>query len=317
MESKIWLIGAGEMAREYVEVLQGLNKKFLIIGRSEESATKIENFFGCKVEQGGLKKFLNQKPHVCTHAIVSVGMEKLYDVTQQLLSYGVKNILVEKPGAMDTWQFDELNQVAKEKDANVFIAYNRRFYASVLKAQEIVKNDDGVTSFHFEFTEWSHVITSLKKEQGIKERWFLGNSTHVADLAFFLGGRPKEISTFTRGGLDWHPSASIFCGAGTSENGVLFSYHANWESAGRWSVELLTKQHRLILRPLEKLQIQKKGTIEQKYNESIDYSYDEQFKPGLYVQTKNFIENIFQGLCTIEEQASMIKIYFKMANYDY
>ena len=31
---------------------------------------------------------------------------------------------------------------------------------------------------------------------------------HVVDLAFFLGGKPEEISTFISGSLDWHPSAS-------------------------------------------------------------------------------------------------------------
>ncbi|MGB9735989.1 MAG: Gfo/Idh/MocA family protein [bacterium] len=317
MGNKIWLIGAGEMAREYIKVLQGLNKEYKVIGRGEENARKIEKICGCKVEQGGLEKFLNQKPEPCTHAIVSVGMENLYEVTKQLLIYGIKNILVEKPGAMNSWQFEELKRLTEEKTANVFIAYNRRFFASVLKAQEIIKEDNGVTSFHFEFTEWSHIITFLKKGIDVKERWFLGNSTHVVDLAFFLGGKPLKISTFTHGRLDWHPSASIFSGAGLSENGALFSYHANWESAGRWGIELLTRNHRLILRPLEKLQIQKKGTIEQKYYEGIDYSFDEKYKPGLYFQTKKFIENKYQGFCTIQEQSSMIKIYCEMANYDF
>ena len=78
----------------------------------------------------------------------------------------------------------------------------------------------------------------------------------MVDLAFNLGGIPKELSSFTAGSLDWHPSAAVFSGAGISENGAPFNYRANWESAGRWGVEVLTKEHKLILRPMEKLQIQ-------------------------------------------------------------
>ena len=47
-------------------------------------------------------------------------------------------------------EFEDLVRATSEKEANVFVAYNRRFYASVLKAQEIIEEDGGVTSFNFE-----------------------------------------------------------------------------------------------------------------------------------------------------------------------
>ena len=313
--NKIWLIGAGGMAQDYIKVLNGLGQEVTVIGRAESSAKKCQDAMDCSVLVGGLTKFLKTSPKVTSHAIVAVGVEKLYDTTKELLEYGVKNILVEKPGAMNKKEFENLDKLSKEKDANVLIAYNRRFYASVLKAQEIIKQDGGVTSFNFEFTEWAHVIEPLKKADGVKEKWFLGNSTHVVDLAFFLGGKPKEICSFTSGSLNWHPSASSFSGAGISEHGALFNYHANWESAGRWSVEVLTKEHRLILRPMEKLQIQKRGTIAQVFDDSIDYSLDDKFKPGLYLQTECFLNDKFDGMCSIEEQYGDINIYNKMANY--
>lgn len=316
MNKNIWLIGAGGMAQDYIKVLQGLEKNFVVIGRGEETAKKCEETTGCKVQTGGLKEYLLKKPELCSYAIIAVGVEKLYETTKQLLEYGVKNILVEKPGALETWQFEELNALAKDKDANVIIAYNRRFYASVLKAQDIIKQDGGVNSFNFEFTEWAHVIEPLVKAEGVKEKWFLGNSTHVVDLAFYLGGKPKEINSFTSGSLSWHPSASNFSGSGISEKNALFNYQANWESAGRWSVEIFTKENRLIFRPMEKLQIQKRGTITKEFDESVDYSLDEKYKPGLYLQTKNFLDNNFENMCSFEDQFSMIKIYNKIANYE-
>jgi len=313
---KIWLIGASAMAQDYIKVLNGLKKDFLVIGRGEKNAKLCEEKTGCKVLVGGLSDFLSTKPEVASYAIVSVGVEKLYETTKELVKYGVKNILVEKPGAMKESEFKELVSISKDKNIEIFIAYNRRFFASVLKAQEIIKNDGGVTSFNFEFTEWAHIIQSIEKGDGVKEKWFLANSTHVVDLAFFLGGKPKELATFTSGSLDWHTSASNFSGAGIARNGALFNYQANWESAGRWSVEVLTKENRLIFRPMEKLHIQKRGTIAQNLDDEIDYTLDEEYKPGLFLQTKNFLENNCEDICSLEEQNEMMSIYNKIANYD-
>lgn len=315
MNKNVWLIGSGGMAVDYVRVLQALELEFSIIGRGEKSAKACLDATGCEVVLGGLVGYLATKPPAPTHAIVAVGVEKLHETTLQLLAYGVSNILVEKPAGLNKQEVQAVYLKAKEKNARVCVAYNRRFYASVLKAQEIIAEDGGVTSFNFEFTEWAHEIKKLSKAQGVKEHWFLGNSSHVVDLAFYLGGKPKEICTFTSGSLDWHPAASIFSGAGVSENGALFSYQANWESAGRWSVEMLTRTHRLILRPMEKLQIQKKGSVAVEFAEC-DYALDETYKPGLFLQTKNFINHMTVGMCDIAYHNEMTEEYYKIAAYE-
>lgn len=312
--SKIWLIGAGTMAQSYIKVLNSLGKDFEVITRSEETAQKCKESTTCGVVSGGLETFLTSKPELPSHAIVAVNVEFLYEITMQLLNYGVKNILLEKPGALYKHQLLELNKNTKIKKANVLIAYNRRFFASTLKAQEIISQDGGVTSFNFEFTEWAHRINPDGRNPEVLEKWFLANSTHVVDLAFYLGGKPKQICSFIEGSLPWHPSGSNFSGAGISDKGALFNYQANWESAGRWSVEILTKKNKLIFRPMEQLQIQKKGTIHQELVE-IDYSLDEDYKHGVFLQTKKFLENNFDDMCLIEEQYAMIDVYNTIANY--
>lgn len=314
MHKNIWLIGAGPMAMEYAKVLNDLDVQYQIVGRGKESAEEFFEKTGVKPVTGGLEKYLEQEPDRCSHAIVAVGVEGLAQTTIDLLNYGIKNILVEKPAGLNKEEIEKVATLTKEKNAEVYVAYNRRFYASVIKAKEIIEQDGGVTSFNFEFTEWAHTIEPLQKAPGVKENWFLGNSSHVVDLAFYLGGKPKEISTYTSGGLSWHPSASIFAGAGISENGALFSYQANWESAGRWSVEMLTKEHRLILRPLEKLQIQKRGSIKIDFVEGIDYSLDENYKPGLYLETVDFLNFKITKYPTMEVQLDFIKKYYLKIN---
>ena len=81
-------------------------------------------------------------------------------------------------------QLKKRNKIAIDFDAKVLIAYNRRFYSSVEKAREIITEDGGIQSCIFEFTEWAHKIIALSKANGVKEHWFLGNSSHVIDLVF-------------------------------------------------------------------------------------------------------------------------------------
>jgi len=310
----IWLVGAGGMSVDYVKVLTSLKKEFTVIGRGVASAKDFEKKTGISVERGGLASFIKKSPDIPEAAIVSVGVDQLYNTTVELLACGIKYILVEKPGCLLSSELEELRDFSLSKKAKIFIAYNRRFYSSVLETQKLVEQDGGVTSFNFELTEWSHVIEKLDKKPEILFSWFLCNTTHVADLAFFLGGKPESISCYTSGNLDWHPSSSIFSGAGVSSKGALFNYGANWESAGRWSVEILTKKNRYILRPMESLLIQKRGTIPQIAVE-LDDELDKDFKPGLFKQVDAFLNHDIVRLCSIDEQISSFTTYKKIAGY--
>lgn len=316
--SKVWLIGAGGMAIDYLKVLTDLNQETIVVGRGEENCMKIREEFGCEVVSGGLAKFLRTRPTISDKVIVAVGIEALKDTTVELLQYGVKQILVEKPGLGYPNEINELVEATDLASAEVLLAYNRRFYASVIKAKEIIEKDGGLSSFNFEFTEWSHVIGTLKKDPAEHQNWFLGNSTHIVDTAFYIGGEPENIATFVSGEdeLDWHKASSNFSGAGITNKKALFAYHANWQAPGRWCMEFLTKKNRLIFRPIEKLQIQELGTVAINEVEGIDYSLDEKYKPGLYLQTKLFLEGNVKEFCTIREQKKKLDNYYlSMSNY--
>ena len=314
INKRVWVIGAGPMTIDYIKVLDAMKVSFQVIGRGIDSAKDCEEKTNVKVVKGGLESHVRDCKNFSSAAIVAVGIEQLANVTNILLKKGVKRILVEKPGGLSADEIRSVAEHTKKKNAEVYVAYNRRFYASTLKAQEIIREDGGIRSFHFEFTEWSHEIIKIKKASGVKENWLLANSSHVIDLAFFLGGKPKEISCFVGGDLDWHPSGSIFTGAGISENGSLFSYQADWKAPGRWMIELLTSKHRLIFKPLEELKMQNIGAVHIEDVE-IDSRLDKEFKPGLYKQVEAFLTNSTR-FKTIEEQLEDFDVYYKMAKYD-
>jgi len=314
---KVLLIGTGYMSTEYAKVLKGLDVDFDVIGRSKEKSDLFQKKFDINVFSGGLEFFFKTKNLTeYTHVINSSSVDSLKDTTVFLLKKGVKNILLEKPGVSNSNEIESLFEESKKyKKTNIVLAYNRRFYASVISAKKIIEEDGGVKSFVFEFTEWAHLIKQGDFSKSALENWFLANSTHVVDTAFYLGGIPKEMNCFSKGRLDWHPSGSTYTGAGITDSNALFSYHANWEAPGRWFLELLTSKHRLIFKPFESLQIQEIGSVKTEEID-IDYSLEKDFKPGLYKQTKAFLNTDLENFCTLEDQYNMIKnVYNKISGY--
>lgn len=310
----IWLIGAGGMAVDYARVLVSMGLPAIVIGRGGPSAVTFTEKAGVPVRTGGLDAFLATGPAMPVAAIVAVGALELGSVTRRLLNHGVRRILVEKPGAMDLAELRELVALAHAESAEVFVAYNRRMYASTLHAQQMMAQDGGPRSMHFEFTEWSHVIAGQDKPQAIKTAWLMANSTHVIDLAFHLGGAPAEMVSFTAGGLDWHPRSAVFAGAGKTDLGVLFSYQANWDAPGRWGLEVLSTNYRFIFRPMESLQIVRKGSVALE-PVALDDPLDKAFKPGLHVQVARFLDGQTAQMCTLAHQLALWPSYAQIAAY--
>lgn len=302
------------MAREYAKVLKEMGVDFTVIGNSTENSEKFRNDTGIPVYAGGIENYLKNN-HISSemHIINAVNVKNLSKVNLTLLNNGCKHILSEKPGV--TIERDGHKLLAISNEADVYIAYNRRFYASVLAAEEIIRNDGGVTSFNIEFTEWRHVFDRNEKKEYL-DKLFLANSSHVVDMAFYLsGGTINSMTSIIKGrnNIEWHKCGSVFGGAGTTDQGQIFTYSANWDAPGRWGIELNTKKHRLIFRPLEKLQLMDTGSIKI-YEASVDYTLDEKFKPGLYKEIEAFLrDNKDKRLCTLRQQVERLNIYSKIS----
>lgn len=310
--NEIWLVGTGPMALEYAKVLKKLNYKFKTIGRGKKSALIFQKSIKGELKLGGIEiNLLNN--FAPKSAIVAVGVEDLFNVTSKLIYSGTKRILIEKPGALNLEQIKKLNLIAKKRKSKIYIAYNRRFYQSVLKIQELIKKHGKILSVNFEFTEWSNLIKNLKIKKSIKNRWLIANSSHVIDLAFYLCGKPRNWKYYSTGILNWHNSSSRFCGSGITNKGIIFSYFADWQSPGSWGLELKSKKFRYILKPMEELKVMNfKNEIK---NVKLNYNYDKIFKPGIFLQTKNFLSGKVSAFCSLKQQIENMIIYSKIADY--
>jgi len=310
----IYLVGAGYMAHEYARVLKKLEQEFIVIGRSTKSANEMSEVLNIEVVSGGLTKFLSSTEITPTSAIVCTPVESLTSVTEELLDFGLKKILIEKPGAMSTGELLRLETLSNEMNADVRIGYNRRFYQSTLALEKALLNEK-LTAANFEITEWAHLIQNEPCADKVKQKWVLANTSHVIDLVMHISGKFEQLSAFSSGKLDWHDASASFVGAGISTKGILLSYCGYWDGPGRWSAEFITTDNRYIFRPMEKLQVQRKGSVAVEFMTGIDYSIDEEFKPGIFLQTVAFLNNDFDKLCSLSEQIEAFTTYEKIANY--
>ncbi len=313
VSKSLWIIGAGQMAQDYAKCLNFMKVDYSVIGRGNKSAKIFKKKLNIPIFTGGLEKNL-KKHKIPLTAIVAVGVQDLKKITEILIKKGIKKILLEKPGGVNYREIKNLYSLAKKKKCKIYIAYNRRFYSSVLKLKKLLNKNNKILNIYFDFSEWSHIIKKINKDKKVKSHWLLANSSHVIDLAFYLSGKPNHKKFFSRGKLDWHKSSSSFCGAGVTKKNIIFSYNSDWISPGRWGIDVMTKKYRYILRPIEKLKYVEKGSIEMK-DIYMDDKFDMIFKPGLFLQLKNFLNGNFKELCSLREQVDNMKIYSEIAGY--
>jgi predicted dehydrogenase len=290
--------------------------RILVVGRERERVEALAARQGVEAAWGGVAALDRSAPV----AIVAVTESALAPTASALVERGARRLLVEKPGALDPGDLEHLAERAQSVGAAVYVAYNRRFYRSVACARALIEEDGGPLAVAFEFSEVERLVLDDAERRGLQadvlSRWGLANSLHVIDLAFFLAGEPDRLSTERVGSLPWHPAGAVYAGSGATERGALFAYHAVWSGAGRWGVELTTKARKLVLRPLETLQQQLRGSFAL---EDVDVPAEPSgSKPGLHDQLAAFLsadDAPAEPLCTLEIAAARLVLAQKILGY--
>ena len=307
------VVGAGQIAQEYVKVLLAQKKSPFVVTRGPKRAKELKSKFPeVKVITGGLDAYL-ARVKCPSNAIVATAIDDLGDATAALITSGCKNILVEKPLSTRINTIENISRLAQKYSSSVNIAFNRRAYQSVQKALALIAEDGGVTSIHFDFSEALFTIDPSMYSAETMALWGISNSSHVIDTAFYLSGKPEWIECQQAGKkVEWHEAGSIFTGMGETVMGAPFTYHANWGAPGRWNIEIMTSMRKLLFSPMERLRQQQLGSflIE---DIACDYSFDENYKPGFYAQVEAFLSG--NGLFTIQDLGPEIMLMNKIFNY--
>jgi len=237
---KILLIGAGKMGKNYASALSILGAKNVsVISRTKSKMRQICEQYGFTPIFGNYKEIF-PKIEKFDLVIVASSVDLTVPIVKEAIKNGQTNILLEKPGSIYKKDLEKLKKIGKGK--RLRIGYNRILYPNIRKLKEILKNET-ITSCKFSITEDPNRIPLKKKEFAhLHKRRGIHATGHVLSLVIELIGKPKKMTNFQSGNFQWHPSGSIFVGAGISERNIPFSYHGDWNSKGGWGIEILTKK---------------------------------------------------------------------------
>jgi predicted dehydrogenase len=293
--AEVLIIGTGKMGQEYARLYRdGFGVPFSVAGRSIDPARAFAEKQGAlsahvfdSIDENDLRQF--------DTIVVAASEENLEGITLKLLGSGVKKILLEKPGALDLKGARAIAELSDRSGAKVRIACNRRYYKSVRALKNILASEPAL-SCTFEFTELSNQISALAKPALVKARWGLINPIHVLDTVGFLLGPIAGLNAKHSGKdeIDWHPLSAIFQGSAEA-GGTPVSYSTNWLSPGRWDLQVMTRQGRYKLSPMEKLVVMRPDSKFQWLDVELP---PEPFKPGLYDMVAAFSQ---EGKCDLPD----------------
>lgn len=316
MARSVLVIGVGKMGTAHLQVLADLAPD-VVTGWAPGTRPRgtERDASGFIVRRDDLQDTLAAvKP---THVIVASPVETLTPIAIQVMKAGVKHLLIEKPAAMDQRECRLLQACAAETGTEIYVAYNRRFYASVRGALAHMRDaGESIESVMFEFNE-AMPAHGPGAATDVAARWLLANSMHVIDTAFHPVGLPDmQRSHFQRRGeLSWHPAGSVFVGSGETTNGIPFAFHANWDAPGRWGFEWMTKSTRYVFRPMEKLSVMRRGRFDLEPM-ALDDEIDTRFKPGVYLQNLAFLQgDPERRMVRLKEALALIPLAENIAGY--
>lgn len=240
----VTLVGFGAMGREYFKTLKSLGvRNVRIVSRSAKEGVTFS---------GGFEKF-RETSRENESVILAVPVPELIPAAEHFRELGFRRFLIEKPLSLYSGELERFWENFSGSGIEAFVAYNRVVYPSLLEAAFRADREGGITSCQYAFTERIDRVPQTHSPEVLR-RWGMANSSHVIGMAHRLIGLPKEWKSYRAGNaVPWHPAGSLFSGAGATERGILFNYHADWSSTGRWSVEIHTAKSSYRLCPLEKL----------------------------------------------------------------
>ena len=287
-KNKIAIIGAGEMANEYLKVLSK-NKNVEVVGiynRTLSKSLKLKKKFKIKnVFEKIDEMYRVSKPE---GVIVAISPDKLKQKKEEIFQQNLK-YLVEKPIGLNLKESSEIYKFARKNKIEIHIALNRRFYASTKYLIKKLRNNISEKRIVEIDDQQDQIINREVFSKEILDNYMYVNSIHLIDYYNLLcRGKLLKIKN-VKNWLD--RKKNIFTCYLYYSSGDLGIYRSVWNMPGPWSVKVYLDNGYFKLSPIEKIFFRKNHSRLDKII-NINYDDDKQFKPGLKLQTGEFLKSL-------------------------
>ena len=306
---KIALIGAGNMATEYLKVLS-VNKKVELVGIYSRTYSKAETLklkFNIKKNLYSISDLYKEsEPDI---VIVTVPGDHMLMICKKLLKFPWL-IFIEKPPGINFQEYNQLFLKSKLQNKKIYVGMNRRYFSSTLNLIKRIKNLKEPRSIQI-YDQQDTIIAKKKgKSKKLIKNWMYANSIHLIDyISFLTRGKIEKIYFIQK------TKNEVNCFLKFTSRDIV-NYICRWNKPGPWQVKLSTNKFYFEMSPLEILKI--KSSFNKK-NILLDISKnDQKFKTGLKLQIDDLIKvflnkkNNLVDLRGMSKTMSIInKIYLK------
>lgn len=295
---RIALVGAGYMAGEHARAFGDLPgvRVIGVVGRNQDRARALADTYGADVFDDVAAMYEATKADAVVVAVNELSMPAVAESVLRLPWLS----LFEKPVGLTLPAAQAILKTARTHGATAYVALNRRSYSSTLNALDLLAQDAGTRLISVLDQQDLESVRQANQPESVIRNYMFANSIHLIDYFLRFGRGTVEQVQVTSPWNDSDPgyvTASLQFSSG--DHGV---YQAVWRGPGPWAVSVTNPAIRAEMRPLESLQVQKRG--ERKLVEVSGDELDRNFKPGLHRQARELCRAIrgeTPDLCDLEE----------------
>ncbi len=286
MMKSISIIGAGNMAREYLKVLQDLNhcKVLGIFSRSRNKALEISREFNIGYVASSVSDLYEKTKS--DMVIICVNEESTLEVAKEVFNFAWAS-LFEKPFGINPTQTELISSYANDaKNLNIYIALNRRYYETTtcIQAQLDKISDRRVININDQEDTVS-AKSSGRSDLEIKY-WHYLNAIHIIDFALIFGR--GDVTDVIQSSTDLADKEFVKNAIIHFSSGDKAIYQCLWNRPSPWFVTVSVSTRRFIMQPLESCY---ETTQEDRSPKKlIESTYDKEYKPGLYNMINLFLD---------------------------
>ncbi len=303
---KLGIIGAGNIAQEYLRVIKS-QKKVQCSAIYSRTPSKIKPFF----KKYEIKKINYSLKELVTDTkldgiIIAIDAESILKVLKEIPKIKIP-ILIEKPIGINFYESIKIKKILNKKKLRIYAALNRRFYSSTLGAKKLINKRGN------RFIKINDQQNQKNNTNKVNANLMYANSVHLIDyISMFSRGKIikiKKIQKYKKNKFHQVEAKIYF----SSKDQVF--YTCNWNSPGAWSVDITQKNQRYELKPLEDLTyetLEKYKIVRKRF---LRGNIDIKYKPGFYLMLRNFVKLIKRktnSTVNFDEYLKTVKIIKKI-----